>query len=101
MNRRTRDRSRWTGWVGGKSFSQEPNNRFERDHIFLIKRLVKHFVPIRGVHAAAAHFMNFHPVTLCQNRTEHKCLLPQACKLKKRCTGACNQNYLASQTHLA
>ena len=52
-------RSRWTARVGSKSPSQVPNNRFERAHRvhFLVKRLVKHFVPIRGVHAAPAHFL--------------------------------------------
>ena len=53
--RRRLVRSRWTGGVSGKTFLQELNNPFERAHIFHIKRLVKHLVPIRGVHAAAAH----------------------------------------------
>jgi hypothetical protein len=67
MDRRTRDRSRWTGWVGGKSFSQEPNNRFERAQIFLFKRLVQHYVPIRGLHAAAAHFLQQRIGRIVQN----------------------------------
>jgi hypothetical protein len=72
MDRRTRDRSRWTGWVGGKSVLQEPNNRFERvtlrvqiDHI---KRLVKHFAPMRRVHAAAAHFLQQLYARIVQNK---------------------------------
>jgi hypothetical protein len=70
MDRRTRDRrlrSRWTGWVGGKSVSQEPNNRFERDHLVGTKRLVKHFNPIRGVHAAPAHFLQQLYARIVQN----------------------------------
>ncbi len=64
-----RDRSsrrRWTARVGGKSTLQELNNRFERAHI-VVKRLVKHFVPIRGVHAAAAHFIQQLYARIVQN----------------------------------
>ena len=59
MDRRTRDRSRWTRCVGGKSFLQEVNNHFERAHCIHIgvKRPVKHFHPMRGVHITAAHFI--------------------------------------------
>jgi hypothetical protein len=60
-------RSRWTGRVGSKSLSQELNNRFERAHILLIKRLVKHFGPIRGVHAAPAHFLQQLYARIVQN----------------------------------
>jgi hypothetical protein len=52
-------RSRLTARVGCKSPLQDVNNRFERAHRahYLVKRLVKHFVPIRGVHAAGAHLI--------------------------------------------
>jgi len=60
MDRRTRDRSRWTGCVGGKSISQVPNNLIERAHIFLIKRRSKQMAPIIGIHAPAAHLIQQH-----------------------------------------
>ena len=53
-------RSRWTARVGSKSrsksASQDDQNLVERGECadFEVKRPVKHFVPIRGVHAAAA-----------------------------------------------
>ena len=56
-------RSRWTGRVGSKSrsksASQDDQNLVERGECadFEVKRPVKHFVPIRGVHAAAAHLI--------------------------------------------
>jgi hypothetical protein len=60
-------RSRWTARVGCKSVSQELNNRFERAHIVVTKRLVKHFGPIRGVHAAPAHFLQQLYARIVQN----------------------------------
>jgi hypothetical protein len=51
-------RSRWTGRVGSKSLSQEPNNRIERVHYgFLFTRDFKHIAPMLGSHASAAHFI--------------------------------------------
>ena len=56
-------RSRWTARVGSKSrsksASQDDQNLVERGECadFDVKRPVKHFVPIRGVHAAAAHLI--------------------------------------------
>jgi hypothetical protein len=62
-------RSRWTARVGCKSALQELNNRFERAHRvhIIVKRPVKHFVPIRGVHAAGAHFIQQLYARIVQN----------------------------------
>jgi hypothetical protein len=62
-------RSRWTARVGCKSALQELNNRFERAHRvhIIVKRPVKHFVPISGVHAAGAHFIQQLYARIVQN----------------------------------
>jgi hypothetical protein len=67
-------RSRWTARVGcktrSKSALQDVNNRVERGDCadFDVKRPVKHFDPMRGVHAAPAHFLQQLYARIVQNK---------------------------------